>query len=155
MEVHISKKRTFVANGIFKAELNGFLTRELAEDSYSRDEAQAIPTRTEIIILATKTQNALGEKDQQIREATAVVQKGFGFPEGVESFMLKRQGVLGIKVKIMLPWDPRAKTGPEKPLPDHLSIVEPKDEILPTTPMLEQKGRKPKPPAMLQPVPTV
>lgn len=32
-----------------------------------------------------------------------------------------------IKVKIMLPWGPTGKTGPKKPLPDHVSIVEPKD----------------------------
>ncbi|XP_054300071.2 small ribosomal subunit protein uS3-like [Pongo pygmaeus] len=48
--------------------------------------------------------------------------------------VLLRQGVLGIKVKIMLPWDLTGKIGPKKPLPDHVSIVEPKDEILHTTP---------------------
>uniref|UniRef100_A0A2I2ZTT5 40S ribosomal protein S3 n=1 Tax=Gorilla gorilla gorilla TaxID=9595 RepID=A0A2I2ZTT5_GORGO len=48
--------------------------------------------------------------------------------------VLLRQGVLGIKVKIMLPWDPTGKIGPKKRLPDHVSIVEPKDEILHTTP---------------------
>ena len=40
------------------------------------------PTRTEIIILATRTQNVLGEKGRRIRELTAVVQKRFNFPEG-------------------------------------------------------------------------
>lgn len=65
-------------------------------------------------------------------------------------------GVLGIKVKIMLPWDPSGKIGPKKPLPDHVSIVEPKEEILPTTPISEQKGAKPEVPVMPQgaPVPT-
>ena len=52
-------------------------------------------------------------------------------------------GVLGIKVKIMLPWDPTGKNGPKKPLPDHISIVEPKDEVIPTTPASEHKGGKP------------
>lgn len=66
--------------------------------------------------------------------------------------VLLKQGVLGIKAKIVLPWDPSAKTGLKKPLPEHMSIVEPKDETLPTTPMLEQKWGKPEPPAMLQPV---
>merc|ERR1712055_596115 len=42
--------------------------------------------------------------------------------------VLLRQGVLGIKVKIMMPWDPTGKIGPKRPLPDHVSIVEPKDE---------------------------
>merc|ERR1712200_296487 len=37
--------------------------------------------------------------------------------------VLLRQGVLGIKVKIMLPFDPTGKTGPKKPLPDNVSIV--------------------------------
>lgn len=51
-------------------------------------------------------------------------------------------GVLGIKVKIMLPWDPSGKIGPKKPLPDHVSIVEPKDEVVPARPFSEQKGAK-------------
>uniref|UniRef100_A0A2I2ZHI7 DNA-(apurinic or apyrimidinic site) lyase n=1 Tax=Gorilla gorilla gorilla TaxID=9595 RepID=A0A2I2ZHI7_GORGO len=204
--IQISKKRKFVTD----AQMNEFLTQELAEDGYSGVEMRVTPTRTEIIILATRTQNVLGEKGRRIRELTAVVQKRFGFPEGslcaiaqaeslacygvlrfimetgakgcevvraksmkfVDGLMihsgdpvnyyvdtavrhvLLRQGVLGIKVKIMLPWDPTGKTGPKKPLPDHVSIVEPKDEILPTTPISEQKGGKPEPPAMPQPVPT-
>lgn len=52
-------------------------------------------------------------------------------------------GVLGIKVKIMLPWDPSGKIGPRRPLPDHVSIVEPKDEAPPPHPYSEQKGAKP------------
>uniref|UniRef100_A0A8C1S263 DNA-(apurinic or apyrimidinic site) lyase n=3 Tax=Cyprinus carpio TaxID=7962 RepID=A0A8C1S263_CYPCA len=248
MTVQISKKRKFVSDGIFKAELNEFLTRELAEDGYSGVEVRVTPTRTEIIILATRCElytlfNVM-TICRRIRELTAVVQKRFGFPEGsvelyaekvatrglcaiaqaeslrykllgglavrracygvlrfimesgakgcevvvsgklrgqraksmkfVDGLMihsgdpvnyyvdtavrhvLLRQGVLGIKVKIMLPWDPSGKIGPKKPLPDHVSIVEPKDEVLPTTPVSEQKGAKPEVPVMPQgaPVPT-
>merc|ERR1712063_103439 len=226
----ISKKRKFVAGGVFKAELNSFLTRELAEDGYSGVEVRLAPTRTEIIILATRTQNVLGNKGQRIRELTSVVQKRFGFQEGtvelyaekvatrglcaiaqaeslrykligglavrracygvlrfimesgakgcevvvsgklrgqrakamkfVDGLMihsgnpaeeyvdtavrhvLLRQGVLGIKVKIMLPHDPSGKNGPKTPLPDNVSIVEPKDEVIPETPYSEQKGGK-------------
>jgi len=213
----ISKKRKFVAGGVFKAELNSFLTRELAEDGYSGVEVRLAPTRTEIIILATRTQNVLGEKGRRIRELTSVVQKRFGFAEGtvelyaekvatrglcaiaqaeslrykligglavrracygvlrfimesgakgcevvvsgklrgqraksmkfVDGLMihsgeptnvyvdcavrhvLLRQGVLGIKVKIMLPWDPNNKNGPKRPLPDNVSIMEPKEDL--------------------------
>merc|ERR1712087_987781 len=57
--------------------------------------------------------------------------------------VLLRQGVLGIKVKIMLPWDPAGKIGPKTPLPDHVSIVEPKEEILPPNPFSETKAAKP------------
>ncbi len=62
--------------------------------------------------------------------------------------VLLRQGVLGIKVKIMLPNDPTGKTGPKKPLPDHVSIVEPKDEVIPANPYSEPKGSKAEPVAM-------
>merc|ERR1711987_41729 len=82
MATQISKKRKFVADGVFRAELNEFFTRELAEDGYSGVEVRVAPTRTEIIIMPTRTQNVLGEKGRRIRELTAVVQKRFGFPAG-------------------------------------------------------------------------
>ncbi|EDV21536.1 40S ribosomal protein S3 [Trichoplax sp. H2] len=213
----ISKKRKFVADGIFRAELNNFLSRELAEDGYSGVEVRVTPTRTEIIISATRTQNVLGEKGRRIRELMSLIQKRFNFPEdsveiyaekvaarglcaiaqceslrykligglavrracyGVLRFIMEsgakgceivvsgklrgqraksmkfvdglmihtgqpcvdyvdtairhvylRQGVLGIKVKIMLPTDPTGKSGPKKPLPDYVSISEPKSEV--------------------------
>ncbi|MFS8031530.1 putative ribosomal protein S3 domain superfamily [Helianthus anomalus] len=37
--------------------------------------------------------------------------------------VLLRQGVLGIKVKIMLDWDPTGKLGPKTPLPDNVVII--------------------------------
>jgi hypothetical protein len=51
----------FIADGVFFAELNELLTRELAEDGYSGVEVRVTPMRTEIIIRATRTQNVLGE----------------------------------------------------------------------------------------------
>jgi len=231
MALPISKKRKFVLNGMFKAELNEFLTRQLAEDGYSGVEIRVTPTRTEIIIMATKTLNVLGEKGRRIRELTAVVQKRFGFAPGtvelyaekvatrglcaiaqaeslrykltgglavrracygvlrfimesgakgcevvvsgklrgqraksmkfVDGLMihsgepcnvyvdtatrhvLLRQGVLGIKVKIMLPYDPNGKIGPKKPLPDNVTVIEPKDEQIYESPETEYKGQNP------------
>jgi ribosomal protein uS3 len=78
----ISKKRKFVQDGIFYAELNEFLQRELGEDGYSGVEVRVTPMRTEIIIRATRTQSVLGEKGQRIRELTSQVQKRFNFPDG-------------------------------------------------------------------------
>lgn len=74
-------KFQFVGDGVFKAELNEFLTRELAEDGYSGVEVRVTPTRSEIIIMATRTQSVLGEKGRRIRELTSVVQKRFNIPE--------------------------------------------------------------------------
>ena len=51
----------FVADGVFFAELNEVLMRELAEDGYSGVEVRVTPMRTEIIIRATRTQNVLGK----------------------------------------------------------------------------------------------
>lgn len=52
-------------------------------------------------------------------------------------------GVLGIKVKIMLPHDPNGKIGPKKPLPDKVTVNEPKEEVLPTGPSSDIKATKP------------
>jgi ribosomal protein uS3 len=216
MSTQISKKRKFVADGVFFAELNELLTRELAEDGYSGVEVRVTPVRTEIIIRATRTQNVLGEKGRRIRELTSVVQKRFAFRDGsVELYaekvanrglcavaqaeslryklvgglavrracygvmrfvmeagakgcevivsgklrgqrakamkfkdgymissgapkleyidaavrhVLLRQGVLGIKVKIMLDWDPTGKNGPKTPIPDNVKVLTPKDD---------------------------
>jgi len=228
MAQQISKKRKFIADGVFYAELNELLTRELAEEGYSGVEVRVTPTRQEIIIRATKTQNVLGERGRRIRELTAVVQKRFNFPEGAvelyaekvasrglcaiaqceslrykllgglavrracygvvrfvmdagakgievvvsgklrgaraksmkftDGFMvhsgqptkdfidtavrhvLLRQGVFGVKVKIMLNSDPTGKLGPKNPLPDVVSILEPKDERVVTEPISEDKS---------------
>ncbi|QLL32569.1 hypothetical protein HG536_0D00910 [Torulaspora globosa] len=210
----ISKKRKLVADGVFYAELNEFFTRELAEEGYSGVEVRVTPTKTEIIIRATRTQDVLGENGRRINELTLLVQKRFKYKPGTivlyaervqdrglsavaqaESMKFKllnglairraaygvvryvmesgakgcevvvsgklraaraksmkfadgflihsgqpvndfidtatrhvllRQGVLGIKVKIMR--DPaRSRTGP-KALPDAVKIVEPKEE---------------------------
>jgi len=48
----------------------------------------------------------------------------------------------------MLPWDPNGKMGPKKPLPDNVSVVEPKEEILPTVPMSDVKTSKPDAPSI-------
>ena len=113
------EKLQFVAGGVFKAELNSFLTRELAEDGYSGVEVskeickvdievnlwldscfigqvRLAPTRTEIIILATRTQNVLGEKGRRIRELTSVVQKRFGFQEGSVELYAEKVATRGL-----------------------------------------------------------
>jgi ribosomal protein uS3 len=216
----MSKKRKFVADGVFYSELNELLTRELAEDGYSGVEVRVTPMRTEIIIRATRTQSVLGDKGRRIRELTSVVQKRFAFaPESVELYaekvsdrglcsvaqaeslrykllgglavrracygvlrfvmesgakgcevtvsgklraqraksmkfrdgymvhsgnpirqyvdtavrhVLLRQGVLGIKVKIMKEFDPTGRRGPKVPLPDVVKVIEPKEDEYPT-----------------------
>ncbi|PAA71880.1 hypothetical protein BOX15_Mlig030908g1, partial [Macrostomum lignano] len=227
-----SKKRAFVANGVFRAELDEFLKRELAEDGYSGIELRVTPAKIEVIVLATRTQSVLGEKGRKVRELTAVLQKRFGFEDGqieiyaekmanrglsavaqaeslrykllgglavrracygvlrfiiesgakgaevivsgklrgqraksmkfTEGFMIHsgepsvrfidravrhvqlRQGVLGIQVKIMQNWEaPPGGAVPRKPLPDHVTIADPKEQSVPAVPYSENKVQKP------------
>jgi small subunit ribosomal protein S3e len=86
----VSKKRKFVADGVFYAELNSLLNRELSEEGYSGVEVRVTPARTEIIIRATRTKDVLGDKGRRIRELTAVVQKRFAFPEGTVELFAER-----------------------------------------------------------------
>jgi len=54
-----------------------------------------------------------------------------------------RQGVLGIKVKIMLPYDPTGHQGPAVPLPDKIEIKEPKTFEQYATPVGLPHGQPP------------
>lgn len=78
----ISKRRKLVADGVFYAELNEFLTRELAEEGYAGVEIRVSHTNTELIIRASQTQAVLGENGRRIHELTALVQKRFKFEPG-------------------------------------------------------------------------
>mmetsp|Transcript_24476 Transcript_24476/g.21383 ORF Transcript_24476/g.21383 Transcript_24476/m.21383 type:complete len:324 (-) Transcript_24476:189-1160(-) len=213
----ISKKRKFIKDGVFYAELNDFLARELAEDGYAGCEVRVTPTRTEVIIRATRPRQVVGDQGRRVREITALVQKRFKYQKGqiilfaekirnkglsalaqaqavkfrllqglsvrraaysVVKFIMDkgakgcevvvsgklrgqrakamkfrdgymihagdatnyyvekavkhvhlRQGVIGIKVKIMLPHDPTGENGVSRDLPDAIKVHDPdKDE---------------------------
>jgi small subunit ribosomal protein S3e len=56
--------------------------------------------------------------------------------------VLMRQGVIGIKVSIMLPHDPKGQMGPKIPLDDVVTIMEPKEEISPATLLAAQAAQQ-------------
>jgi len=250
----ISKKRKFVKDGVFYAELNDFLAKELAEDGYAGCEVRVTPTRTEVIIRATRPRQVVGDNGKRVREITALVQKRFRFQKGqiilfaekirnkglsalsqaqavkfrlmqglsvrraaysVVKFIMDkgakgcevvvtgklrgqrakamkfrdglmihagditnyyvekavkhvhlRQGVIGIKVKIMLPHDPTGAEGIARDLPDAVKIEDPDKEdplatmematgYLSTAPQTDVRTLEPQqPPPMEQPAPT-
>merc|ERR1719162_1594265 len=49
-----------------------------------------------------------------------------------------RQGMLGLKVKIMMAHDPEGKMGPKMPLPDHIEVHDPKEDLPVMQPSDEQ-----------------
>lgn len=54
--------------------------------------------------------------------------------------VLMRQGVIGIKVSIMLPHDPKGQMGPKIPLDDVVTIMEPKEEPSPAQMLAAQQA---------------
>merc|ERR1712037_903033 len=56
--------------------------------------------------------------------------------------VLMRQGVIGIKVSIMLPHDPKGQQGPSIPLDDVVTILEPKEEVDPATLLAAQQQQQ-------------
>lgn len=77
-----------------------------------------------------------------------------------EKYLFCVQGVLGIKVKIMLDWDPTGKLGPKTPLPDNVIIHMPKDDVVVLPPKEVEEYRPPlvvadEPLPMPMPVPVV
>ena len=56
MSIAISKKKKFVSDGVFYAELNEFFARELAAEGFAGVEIRVTADKTEIIIKATKSQ---------------------------------------------------------------------------------------------------
>jgi len=222
----ISKKHLFVRDGLFKAEVDEFFKRELAEDGYSGIVVRKVQT-CEIIIIATRPSNVLGEKTRRIRELTAIVNKRWSHEQGkIELFVervvnrglsavaqaeslrykllgglavrraaygvlryvmeesgakgcevvisgkirgqrakamkfndgmmihsgnpvkeyvdtavrhvLLRQGMLGIKVKILKPYDSEGARGPKTRYPDIITINEPKEECRPVEENVKQ-----------------
>merc|ERR1712146_545235 len=227
----INKKKKFVADGVFHAELHEFLGRALADAGYGGMEVRSSEAKTEITIKVVKKEEAAGNKDQNCNELESLIQKRFGFEEGHVSIkfdpirnkglcasaqceMLKtkllkgiavrtaalsiintvmkygeaigceviisgkmrvqraktmkykagycistgqpkrdfldtsvrhvffKQGIIGIKVRIMMPHDPTGKKGVKQPLPDTVKIHPPKDDqdadILPNNAQLQQ-----------------
>lgn len=88
--LRVSKKRKFVADGVFYSELSEFMTRQLSDEGFAGIEVRNKPMRTEIIIRATRTKAVLGENGQRIRELTSLVQKRFGFKEGAVELYVER-----------------------------------------------------------------
>lgn len=64
------------------------------------------------------------------------------FIDNATRHVLLRQGVLGIKVKIMRGSDPEGKSGPQKTLPDSVTVIEPKEEQTVVQPVSQDYGAK-------------
>ena len=92
----ISKKRKFVADGVFYAELHEFFQRSLASAGYAGIEIRVTPAQTRIIVRVTKVGEAYGPQGQRKRELTSLVQKRFNYPKGSIEILLKAIQLKGL-----------------------------------------------------------
>jgi len=76
-----SKKKKFVADGVFRAELNAFLADELSQDGYSGVIVEPATTNNgvKITIQAVKPKLVMGTNNVRCHELESVIQKRFGF----------------------------------------------------------------------------
>lgn len=75
----INTKKKFVADGVFQAELNEFLTRCLGMEGYAGIEVRATSMSTEIRVKATKTKEILEKSARKVRELKSLIEKRYNF----------------------------------------------------------------------------
>ena len=212
----MNKKKKFVADGVFHAELHAFLSKALKTAGYAGIQIRVTPVQTEIRIQAAQLKEVLGVDGRKLRELTSLVQKRFNYMKNqvilvcekvqykglcasaqaelgkikllagvpvrmaantiIRSVLLEggkgceviisgklrqqraksmkfkqgymiatgqpkndyvdsavrhvffKQGIMGVKVKIMLPYDPTGKKGKTQQMPDTVVIHDPKSD---------------------------
>merc|ERR1711957_561572 len=117
----INTKKKFVADGVFQAELNEFLQKTLGMDGYAGIEIRATSVNTEIRVRAKAQKYTQGYQ-------VSTGQPKYDFIDIAVRNVELRQGVLGLKVKIMQGTKIRLPNGKDKVMPDYIEITEPKDD---------------------------
>merc|ERR1712166_1442427 len=69
----------FVADGVFRAELNEFLQATLGEEGYAGIEVRATPMSTEIRVRAASCKDMLAKPNRKIKEIKSLIQKRYNF----------------------------------------------------------------------------
>ena len=75
----LNTKKKFVADGVFTAELNAFLSRALAQEGYAGIEVRATSSTTEIRIHVAKKDDFLEKGARRVREIHSLIKKRYGF----------------------------------------------------------------------------
>jgi len=75
----LNTKKKFVADGIFNAELNGFLSKVLGMEGYAGIEIRATSVSTEIRIRVAKHDELKEKGARRVREIKSLIEKRFNF----------------------------------------------------------------------------
>lgn len=75
----INTKKRFVADGVFHAELNEFLSKVLGTEGYAGIEINASSMYTQIRIQAANHKTLLEKQSKRIREIQSLIEKRYGY----------------------------------------------------------------------------
>merc|ERR1740130_15730 len=75
----INTKKKFVADGVFRAELNEFLTRTLGEEGYAGIGVRATSMATEIRVRCAQAKKILSKPNRKIKEIKSLIQKRYNY----------------------------------------------------------------------------
>jgi small subunit ribosomal protein S3e len=75
----LNTKKKFVADGVFNAELNCFLTKVLGAEGYAGIEVRATSVSTEIRIKVARHENLMDDGARRVREIKSLIEKRYNF----------------------------------------------------------------------------
>ena len=75
----LNTKKKFVADGVFNAELNSFLTKVLGMEGYAGIEVRATSVTTEIRIRCAKHDELMEKGARRVREIKSLIEKRYNF----------------------------------------------------------------------------
>merc|ERR1711998_332070 len=75
----INTKKKFVADGVFNAELNAFLTKVLGQHGYAGIEVRATSVSTEIRVRVVQYKSLMDDHARRIREIKSLIEKRYNF----------------------------------------------------------------------------
>merc|ERR1712157_671403 len=75
----LNTKKKFVADGVFNAELNAFLTQVLGQHGYAGIEVRATSVSTEIRVRVVQYKSLMDDHARRIREIKSLIEKRYNF----------------------------------------------------------------------------
>lgn len=84
----INTKKKFIADGVFQAELNEFLSKTLGQEGYAGLEVRCTSFNTEIRVRCTNSKNVLDKKVRMMKEIKSCIMKRYGFQDENELVMV-------------------------------------------------------------------
>merc|ERR1711934_350064 len=75
----LNTKKKFVADGVFNAELNAFLTKVLGQQGYAGIEVRATSVSTEIRVKVVNHKDLMDDGARRVREIKSLIEKRYNF----------------------------------------------------------------------------